>query len=295
LKKPAREQILLTPQLVLVAAQQWWQNAGLVGGALAANPVYHHLGCNRLKGSVYSSVVGNTLQVQFSPDGTNFPNTQTLTADPNNANAFPFSFDLQYPYFRFVVTDSGGGSTVQIQAMVFEEGSGPTILGTGPVPPPPLNPNELPATYRVAFNGIVFSSAGGQFLELVNPVGSGRVVRATLQLLTKPSAQMHWTVLKQSVPSTVGTSTTPVPVSLDSADAATVGVVKLYTVKPTAGTAVGNIWDMIVNTGDTFGDQPGGDTNLCKPIVLRAGQSVAWVSDIAFTAQGVIEFTDAAS
>lgn len=131
MRSPVRAQVILTPQLALLAGQQWWQNAGNTGGAFAANPIFHCLGQQRLKGSVFSSDAADTLEVQFSPDGTNFPNTQTLVVDPANAGSYPFDFDLCYPFFRFVVTDAGGGSTVQIQAQVFEEGSGPTILGGG--------------------------------------------------------------------------------------------------------------------------------------------------------------------
>ncbi len=136
MRKPSRQQVLLTPRLTLTAGQQWWQNAGNTGGAFAANPEFHCLGQRRLVGSVYSSVAG-TLQVQFGPDGTNWPDTETLVVDPNNAGSYVFDFDLFYPFFRFVVTDAGAGSTVQIEASVYEEGSGGSLSGGGPSPPAP--------------------------------------------------------------------------------------------------------------------------------------------------------------
>ncbi len=129
-----------------------------------------------------------------------------------------------------------------------------------------------------------------------NPAASGRVLRVTLQMLCKPSATIVWTINKQSSVDAGGTSTVPTPVPMDASDAATVGIVKLYTVVPvTPGTVVGKIWDQTVTGGDIVEDDPGINQVLTKPVVLRPGQSVAWNSSVAFTFQGTIEFTDSAT
>lgn len=286
--KPQRTQILHQTTLVLAGGATWWQTA-----SLAANPVFSGRGQSRVKGAFFSSVAPGSVSVQFSPDGTNFDRTVTLTADPSNASSFPFDLNLTLPYFRFVLTDAGAGSTVRLDAWLVEDGAGADVVGGGSTP---VTPSTLPLTYRVAFDGIVFASAGGQFLEISNPVASGRVLRATFQMFCKPSVNVQFKIRKQSAASTGGVATTPTPVPLDSTNAATVGVVKLYTTAPTNGASPGNLYDAPVWPGDTFVDPPNASQSPYSQLVtIRAGESVGWQSDVAFTADGVLEFTEAAS
>lgn len=218
-----------------------------------------------------------------------------LPVDPANALNFLIDGPLISPFFTIEWTQGAAPGTVTGAAWVLPDGSG-TVFGTAPAPPAPA---ILPATYRVAFDGLVFTTVGGTILQLANPAASGRVLRVTLQLLSKPSATTRWKVLKQSALSTGGAFTTPTPVPLDSTDAATVGVVSLYTDNTggggfVPGASLGNVWDLSLTAADTFSDSPGGNTDLDQPIVLRPGESEAWTSDVAGTYCGAIEFSDSA-
>jgi hypothetical protein len=146
----------------LTAAQTWWAAAGL-----AANPGYTLHEQRRLVGSVNSSVAPGTVEIQLSPDGTNWDITIPLTADPDNANAYPFDIDLFLPWVRFVVIDAGAGSTVRLAAWAFEQGTGANFFsasgsggGTVYTKDAPLTPLGY-AQYSLVASSVTLATAAG--------------------------------------------------------------------------------------------------------------------------------------
>ena len=109
----------------------------------SANPVFKSDGQSRLKGLVFSSVAPATIQVQLSPDGTNWDATITLTLDPGSTTSYSFDINLVgAAFFRLVVTDAGAGSTVRASLYTTDFGSGPNVVGgvTPAAPGPVLVP-----------------------------------------------------------------------------------------------------------------------------------------------------------
>jgi len=248
-------------------------------------------GQRRIKGNVSTSQTpaSGFPRLRFSMDGVNFDLIVPLTKDSSQSgNQYPFDVECFLPYATLELTNGAGGvATVRAYAELSPEGSGAT--STGPSPPTPGS--GLPATYRATFS--VAAAGAGQFLMLENPAGSGKVLRVTEQLLSKPTATLGWSTVKQSSPTTLGTPVATPGVSLDSADPATpTGVVTAYTTVPTPGTAVGTVWRLpSVTAVDTFIDTPGSD-GLQKSIVLRAGESIALVTTAAATIVGLLEWTE---
>lgn len=142
------------------------------------------------------------------------------------------------------------------------------------------NPSTGSKEFIVVFKGL--AAPGGQFFEVLG--ASGVVGRIVEIYFFKPSVGVEFKVLKQSVVSTGGTTTSNAAVPNDSADTAGL-TYKTYTAAPTAGTLVGAVIDVkSVTAGDilgfTFGDI--GD----KPLVIRNTESVAFSTDIAATVYG---------
>lgn len=160
------------------------------------------------------------------------------------------------------------------------------VQGGGVAPAP-----SSATTYYVNF---AFAAAGsGNALEIV---WASTVVRVLEIFFTKPSAQVTAVIRKQSAASTGGTAVAQTIVPANSANAAGSGfaTVNAYTVVPTAGTLVGNIYSMVVGTSDTFDFYPIHDIAQ-PPMLISAGQSLAINVDAAATLRGMLVFTAAAT
>ena len=268
--------------------------AEALGGTATDYPIFDASGHRRLVGMISSSQApaSGYPRIRFydnpSSSATAYA-VYVLDKDTTQSNnSYLIDVPLMSPFFSIEWTMGATGATVFGSAWVYPEDSSGTIN----FPPPPVNV-QRPSTYRLTFNGL--AAPIGQFLELRNPAASGRVIRVTMQLLSKPTTTMRWSVAKQSALSTGGTSSSPTICPMDSNNPTTVGVVKLYTVAPTAGALVANVWNIpSVTAGDTFVDQPGEAVNT-QAIVLRAGESVAWTSDVTATVGGDIEFTESSA
>lgn len=152
-----------------------------------------------------------------------------------------------------------------------------------------VSPSTPRSTYRVSFDGL--AGVSGQAVELVG--AAGKVLYLRTVHLWKPSAAVRVKLLKQSVPSTGGTSSTPTPLPLDSANAAASGVVKLYTAAPTPGTLVANFLDdSPVTPGDALTEVTG-EASTSQPITIREGESVALSIDASATLYGYLEWEEA--
>lgn len=167
----------------------------------------------------------------------------------------------------------------------------------------------LKTTYSGTINGTNVASAvtaAVPLWELANPAASGKVIRVLrifvqLTLATAGTAPLL-ELMKQSALSTAGTAVTQTAVPLDSANAAAVATLKLYTAIPGAGAVVGIVRSarlfgvattMTIQPNGiewTFGNRPG------TGLVLRAGTSVAIMGQAAFatvpTITGDVEWTE---
>ena len=143
------------------------------------------------------------------------------------------------------------------------------------------------ATYRVDFGAL--AGVSGQIVEVI---GSATTTVRIIQIaIWKPSANVNVTFRKQSAASTGGTSTSPTPVRMNTADAAATGVVKLYTAAPTQGTLVGLLVTLNMTPGDTYIDEPGARGG--ESIVLNGvAQTFALTIDATATIRGFVEFTE---
>jgi hypothetical protein len=263
-----------------------------LGGTSSQYPIYDASGHRRLVGMFASSQTpaAGYPRVRFydSPDNGTVRATYVFDKDTTTStqNVYKIDIPLYTPWFTIEWTMGASTANVFGVAWVYPEDGGPDYPGGS------NSAASRPSTYRTVIAGLATPGGNGQFLEIRNPAASGRVIRVTMQALLKPSATILWTVKKQSALSTGGTSADNTPVPLDSQNAATVAVVRQYTVAPTAGAAVGSVWaDPAVTAGDRLVDQPG-ELEITQPITLRAGESVGWFSDAVATVYAVVELTD---
>ena len=146
-----------------------------------------------------------------------------------------------------------------------------------------LRPTPLP-TYTVDFG--VVAGAAGYAAELI-PSGASLLVRSVW--FSKPSAAITYRIIKASTPSTGGTSTDAVAVSVNGARNAKAQT-KIFTAVPTAGVAVGDVFEMAVGTGDsvdvTFGD------NGTEPLEVSGNQALVINVSAAATIVGRIVFQE---
>lgn len=158
-----------------------------------------------------------------------------------------------------------------------------------------LNPNNevsKPAgkdTYRVVFAGL--AAPLGVAVEIIG--AAARTVRVVKIHFSEPSvAQNPLIFAKNSAAATGGTSTTPTPVPMDSNNGDVAAVIRLYTVAPTPGAAVGKVYEANHATAgvlfETFGETPN-----AQSVILRGmAEALTIVLMAAATINGYIEWTE---
>lgn len=263
-----------------------------LGGTSSQYPIYDASGHRRLVGMFASSqtpAAGYPRIVFYDGPLSTATARATYVFDKDTTtttqNVYKIDIPLYSPWFTIEWTMGAVTANVFGVAWVFPEDGGSSSSTS--------STSSRSSTYRCAISALVAPIGG--FVQLRNPAASGRVLRVTMQGIFKPSATIRWTVRKQSAFNTGGTATQPTVVPLDSNDAATVGVVDAYTVAPTLGTLVGNVWDdPSVTAGDRLVDTPG-ESDLAQLITLRAGESITWVTDAIATVTGILEWTDSAA
>ncbi len=109
---------------------------------------------------------------------------------------------------------------------------------------------EGKVTYRVAFKDL--AALGGLGVSIRGNDTS--VVRVTKVQVAKPSvAQTPLRMIKTSTAAHGGTYTTPTPIPLDSADAAALSVIRLYTALPANGdVSIGQVWQVDASGAPDF-------------------------------------------
>ena len=145
-------------------------------------------------------------------------------------------------------------------------------------------------TFRVEI-GVVAAGAGFA-AELIPGVGKGLKVHALY--FSKPSVQVTLRLLKNSTPSTDGTSSDGPITPLDSRFPVSGGErCKLFTAAPTAGIQVGSdLFEGVIGTGDILYEEFG--QNGQSPLVLRGSlETLGVYVSAAATIVGYIEFSEA--
>lgn len=142
-------------------------------------------------------------------------------------------------------------------------------------------------TYRADI-GVVAGGAG-YAAELVG--SPFKVVRVHRVFVAKPSVEVTIRLIKAKRASTVGTSTNATAVALDSQSPDATATVKLFTAAPTAGAAIGDVFEAVVGTGDVvwedFADVGQGG------LVLRGSDQALGVNvSAAATLVGYIEWSE---
>lgn len=153
------------------------------------------------------------------------------------------------------------------------------VVSTRPVLGPPTFRTEI---------GVVAGGAGFA-AELIPESGHKLIVHAVY--FSKPSVAVTLRLLKNSMPSTGGTSTNSAMTPLDS-DHSTRAVCKLFTAAPTAGAqAGGDLFEGAIGIGDVMYEEFG--QNGQRPLVLRGAlETLAINVSAAVTVVGYIEFSD---
>ena len=147
--------------------------------------------------------------------------------------------------------------------------------------------SRRPRTYQLDI-GVVAAGAG--YAAEIYPTGKRRI-HITEVHLNKPSVAVTIRLIKAQTRSTGGTATTPVGIPLDAQDDSPQAEVKLFTAAPTAGVAVGDVFDLAFATGDFVWQEFG---NLgTKPLVLGGvSQALAINVSGAATIAGYIRWTE---
>ena len=120
-------------------------------------------------------------------------------------------------------------------------------------------------TYRADI-GVVAGGAG-YAAEIIVP--SKTAVFVTQVFFAKPSVAVTMRLIKASTNSTGGTSTNATIVRMDEEARGSRATVRLFTGAPTAGTALGDVFELAVGTGDIvweeFGNREGQYLKLHGP------------------------------
>ena len=145
------------------------------------------------------------------------------------------------------------------------------------------------ATYRTTFADL----AGVIGVAVQVQGAASRIIRVVRVQFAKPSvAQAPLIFTKNSAAATGGTSTTPAKVPFDSGDDGASAVVRLYTVAPTPGAAVGNVYDADHDTGDVL-FETFGDVRNTRELVLRgAAECMTLVLQADAIINGYMEWTE---
>jgi hypothetical protein len=241
-----------------------------------------------------------------------------LYSDPTGAIlAVPVTFTGSVAgakYFRVTCETYTASDSITVQLVTSEAASSyfqnaPLPTGVNRIGAFALT-DGLKATYSATLNNTIVASAVTTTVpiwEISNPAASGKVVRVTklqflVTLATAGAYNLH--LVKRSAISTGGTAVTQTSTPSDSTNAAAVGVVKLYTAAPTAGTTVGIVrhnraWGFATTLTAT---QPLGDfiwefgNGPEQAVVLRAGEALSLQSPAAFgtapTITGSVEWSE---
>lgn len=149
--------------------------------------------------------------------------------------------------------------------------------------------SEGKVTYRVTFADL--AGVAGVALQIIGSATT--IVRVTRIQFSKPStAQAPLIFTKNSAAATGGTSTTPAIIPLDSADVAATAVIRLYTVAPTPGASVGNIYDADHGTSDVLYETFGDEQNTQSVVLRGVAEAATIVLQADATINGYIEFTE---
>lgn len=108
-----------------------------------------------------------------------------------------------------------------------------------------VNTVQQGACYTAAFS---LSGPNGIALEIVG--SATKTVKVLEFYISKPSAETSLTITKRSTASSGGVSTTPTKVPNLSSNAAASATFKAFTSAPTAGTAIGQVFNDVVATSD---------------------------------------------
>ena len=149
--------------------------------------------------------------------------------------------------------------------------------------------DRLP-TYRAEI-GVVAGAAGYAAEIFCN---TGRKIHIQQVYFSKPSVQITMRLIKASTLSTGGTSTDSAVVPLDSRSAISSSArVKLFTGAPTAGTAIGDVFEEVVGTGDVLWEEFGHLLSN-RPLTLHGEDNEALAVNVsgAVTIVGYIEFSE---
>jgi len=150
---------------------------------------------------------------------------------------------------------------------------------------------SLKATYRAAFD--FGAPAAGIALEIT---GSATKTVEVIGLFINRAggATSQFTITKRSAASTGGTSTTPTGVPMDSRNAAATAVVKAFTVAPTPGASVGDIFTAQLIANESFSDVFA--LTVDQPVVLRGvAETLSVQSSTNATVRGFVAWIERAS
>ena len=140
-------------------------------------------------------------------------------------------------------------------------------------------------TYRVEI-GVV--APVGFAAELIP--GTGRKITVKAFYTSKPSAVVTIRLIKNRTPSSGGTSSNSTIVPMDSTYPSD-STCKLFTGAPTAGVAVGDVFERVMETTDDVYEEFG--INGAAPLVLYGpGETLAVNASAIATLVGYIEFTE---
>lgn len=140
-------------------------------------------------------------------------------------------------------------------------------------------------TYRLAFRDL--AALGGLAVRLAG--NDTTVTRVTKVQIAKPSvAQAPLRMVKTSTAAHGGTYTAPVPIPLDSADAASASAVRMYTALPADGDVnIAQVWQVDASGAPDFVDETAdaNDVGNADWLIYIAGEEIGDYVAIGYTEQ----------
>jgi len=238
-----------------------------VGGILIQGP-----------GADGAAVVGNPTLIGGSESGT----LRAIAARQLTADAATIGFAVLEVGSR--VTIFNGASWDRAYGL-----AQPNTIAGRTVGSQVVGKTEGKVTYRVTFADLV--AVVGVAVQIIG--GANNIIRVTKVQFSKPSgAQAPLIFTKNSAAATGGTSTTPTPVPLDSADAVAEAVVRLYTALPTPGASVGNVYDADHATSDVLFETFGDEQNTQGLVLRGVAEALTIVLQADATINGYLEWTE---